>query len=59
VGPALDQTSSASRIEGEGGGCLVGAGRRKHQGEIVKGEDGDATSDLLLKHSDATFATYV
>jgi hypothetical protein len=33
--------------------------RRRHRGEKAEGEQGDATPDLLLKHPDATFATYV
>jgi hypothetical protein len=33
--------------------------RRRHRSEAVESEDRDATSDLLLKHPDATFGTYV
>jgi hypothetical protein len=33
--------------------------RRRHRGEATEGEEGDATPDLLLKHSNETFATYV
>ena len=33
--------------------------RRRHRGEIAKGEERDATPDLLLKHPNKTFATYV
>jgi hypothetical protein len=40
------------------GGCLAGA-RRRHRGEAAENEKGDATPDLLLKHPDATHATYV
>jgi hypothetical protein len=32
---------------------------RRHQGEVVEDEEGDATPDLLLKHPDTTLATYV
>jgi hypothetical protein len=35
------------------------AERRRHRSEATKSEDRDATPDLLLKHPDATFATYV
>jgi hypothetical protein len=31
----------------------------RNQGETVESEKEDATSDLLLKHPDATLATYV
>ena len=30
-----------------------------HRGETTEGLEGDATPDLLLKHPDATLATYV
>ena len=33
--------------------------RRRHQGEATESEEGDAIPDLLLKHPDATLATYV
>jgi hypothetical protein len=62
VGSASLQASSASRREGEGGGCLADVGRRRrHQGETTEGEKGDATLDLVLKYSDsdARLATYV
>jgi hypothetical protein len=55
-------TLNVTNIEkrGRGGGCPAGAGRRRrHKGEVVEAEDGDATPDLLLKHSDETHATYV
>ena len=32
---------------------------RRHRGEAAEGEEGDATPDLLLKHPNKTFATYV
>jgi hypothetical protein len=32
---------------------------RRHQGEAAEGEERDATSDLLLKHTNATLTTYV
>jgi hypothetical protein len=32
---------------------------RRHQGEAIEGEEGDATPDLLLKHPNTTLATYV
>jgi hypothetical protein len=47
------------RREEGGDGCPAGVARRRHQDEAVEGEEGDATPDLLLKHSDATLATYV
>jgi hypothetical protein len=38
----------------------AGAGRRRrHQGEVGKSEEGYAILDLLLKHPDATLATYI
>jgi hypothetical protein len=48
--------SLASRREGGGGGCPTNAKRRRRR---HRDEKGDATSDLFLKHSDATLATYV
>jgi hypothetical protein len=34
---------------------LAGAGRRRrHRGDAAKSEDGDANTDLLLKHPNAT-----
>jgi hypothetical protein len=33
--------------------------RRRHRGKAAEGEERNATPDLLLKHSDATLATYV
>jgi hypothetical protein len=30
---------------------------RRHRGEAVEGDEADATTDLLLKHPDATLAT--
>jgi hypothetical protein len=33
--------------------------RRRYRGEAAKGEERDATFDLLLKYSDATLVTYV
>jgi hypothetical protein len=53
------QTSPASRRGGKDGGCSVGTGRRRHQDEAAKDEEGDATPDLLLKYLNATLATYV
>jgi hypothetical protein len=50
--------SNVTNIEKKGSGCLAGAGRR-HRGEVAEGEEGDATPDLLLKHSDVTLTTYV
>jgi hypothetical protein len=32
--------------------------RRRHRGEAAQDEEGDTTSNLLLKYSDATLATY-
>jgi hypothetical protein len=38
----------------------AGAGRRRRQrGMATESEDGNAIPNLLLKYSDATFATYV
>jgi hypothetical protein len=53
--------SLASRRERGGDGCPTSTGRRRrrHQGEAAEGEEGDATLDLLLKHSDVTLTTYV
>jgi hypothetical protein len=34
-------------------------GGRKHRGEAVEGEKGEVTPDLLLKHPNETFTTYV
>ena len=58
VEPTLSRTSPVSRREGGGSGCPVAAEKRRHQGETAEGEEGDATPDLLLKHSYATLATY-
>jgi hypothetical protein len=33
--------------------------RRRHRGEAAEGEGGDATPDLLFKHSDATLVICV
>jgi hypothetical protein len=45
---------------GEHDRCIAGAGRRRrHKGKAIESEEGDATLDLLLKHPDATLATYV
>jgi hypothetical protein len=46
---------------GTGGGCADDAERRRrHKANVrqQKSEDRDATPDLLLKHTDATLATY-
>ena len=41
-------------------GCLADTGRtRTPENEAIEGEEGDITPDLLLKHRDATLATYV
>jgi hypothetical protein len=32
---------------------------RRHQSEAAESEEGDATPDILLKHTDTTLATYV
>jgi hypothetical protein len=37
---------------------MPNVGRRRHRGEATQDEEGDTTSNLLLKHSDATLATY-
>jgi hypothetical protein len=39
----------------------AGAGRRRrrHRDEAAESDDGDTTYNLLLKHPDATFTTYV
>jgi hypothetical protein len=52
--------SPASRREGGGGGSPAGARRRRrYRGEAAEGKKGDATPNLLLKHSNATLATYL
>ena len=46
--------------KGRGGGYpLTGVGMRRHRGNAAESEKGDATPDLLVKHLDATLATYV
>jgi hypothetical protein len=56
-------TSSVSSIEkreGGGGGCPAGTGGgRDIYARQQKSEEGDAIPDLLLKHQNATLATYV
>jgi hypothetical protein len=48
------------RKEREGGGCPAGAeGGRDTDARQQKSEEGGATPDLLLKHLDATLATYI
>jgi hypothetical protein len=43
-----------------GGGCLAGVGRRRRQqGKTAKGEEGEATPVLFLKHSHATLVACV
>jgi hypothetical protein len=60
VGSAPPQTLPASRRRGGGGGCPArAAGRRGHRDEATESDEGDATSDLLLKHPDTILATYV
>ena len=59
VGPVPPRTSPALRKRGGSGGCPAGARRRRHRGEAAESEEKDATSDLLLKHSDETFTTCV
>jgi hypothetical protein len=53
----IAKTFGASRREGGGGGCLAGAERRGHRDSRRRG--GGATPDLVLKHLDETFATYI
>jgi hypothetical protein len=48
--PACASGSNAQPAPGGGGDT---------EAKAVKGEERDATSDLLLKHSYATLATYV
>jgi len=55
TGPVLSQTSLVSRREGGGGGYPANVGRRRHRGEEVESEEGDATPNLFLKYSDATY----
>jgi hypothetical protein len=56
----LFRTSPASRRERGDGGCPASARRRRrHRDEAAEGEERDTTPDLLLKHSDATLATYI
>jgi hypothetical protein len=54
---------NVTNIEKRGRGRRMPTGgdgrRRRHQGETAESGDGDATPYLLLKHPDATFATYV
>jgi hypothetical protein len=47
--------SPVSRRGGRGSRCPSGAERRMRH----RGEEEDATPDLLLKYSDVTLATYV
>jgi hypothetical protein len=43
-----------------GGGCLASVGRRRrYRDEAAESGEGYATSNLFLKHPDATLATYV
>jgi hypothetical protein len=53
--PAPPRTSPTWRSEGEEGGCPADA----KKGEEAEGKEGDATPNLLLKHSYATLATYI
>jgi hypothetical protein len=60
VGPAPSRTSPASRKVRGDGRCLAGTRtRRRHRAEVAEREEGNATSDLLLKYSDTTLATYI
>jgi hypothetical protein len=38
---------------------LASRKRRRHQDKAAEGEEGDATTNLLLKHPDTTLVTYV
>jgi hypothetical protein len=50
----------ASRIQGGGDVCPASAERRRrHRGETTKGDEGDVTPNLLLKHPDTILATYI
>jgi hypothetical protein len=40
-------------------GCPTDTRRRTHRDGATEGEEKDATTDLVLKHPDATLATYV
>jgi hypothetical protein len=52
--------SLALRRGVRGDRCVAGARRRRRRrDEAAKSEEEDATPDPLLKHADATFATYV
>jgi hypothetical protein len=56
---AIPNVTSIERRERGGDGCSAGAERRRHRGEAAEGGEGDATPDLLLKHSYATLVTNV
>jgi hypothetical protein len=47
------------RRNGGDGGCPTSVGRKRNRGETAESEKRDATPNLLLKHPDATLATYV
>jgi hypothetical protein len=51
--------SPTLRRGGGGGGCQPMPGSKRHRDEAVESKDGDVIPDLLLKHSDAIFTTYV
>jgi hypothetical protein len=54
---ALNVTSIEKRWRGRR--MPADAERRRHRGEVGKSEEGYATLDLLLKHPNATLATYI
>jgi hypothetical protein len=55
---ALNVTSIEKRRRGRRMPAAAGR-RRRHGGEAAGSKEGDATPDLLLKHLNATVATYV
>jgi hypothetical protein len=57
VGPNVTSIEKKGRRQQVPNG--VGRRRRRHRGEAAEDEKGDATPDLLLKHSDVTLAIYV
>jgi hypothetical protein len=57
VGPSVTSIEKRGKWDD---GCLAGArGGRDTDARQQKSKEGDATSDLLLKHPDASLAIYV
>jgi hypothetical protein len=60
VGPRHLEHLKHREKRGRGGGCPAGTGGgRDTYARQQKNEEGDAIPDLLLKHQNATLATYV